>query len=885
MNDDWRWLSRGFPISCLQSAGRHEILFRMNTKNRILIAIAASVFQMNAAPLPLQLARPDGQPGDTSKPVKVYILAGQSNMVGMGDISGASPPYPCVYLSADPAVIPGEIPVGTSRSKSACKWVWKGVPALKAHGIYQAADAKADAGARVAIHKGNYDPKADYSKLTPSKTAKVALGTVAARIPQMDGPSVTVADAFIDVPETGNYLVHVGFEDSTHALALINGEEVYRKEVGGKPALNKITLEAGKRYPVRITYFKGGSAAFWLEQVDLVGKGDLLTLTRKDKKFPYLIDDVGNWTVRNDVYFQEARLTEGGKGCPMSADSNKKCLPKCNSIGPEVGFGFVMGTFHDEQVLLIKTAQGNRSLQYDFRPPSSGKTSDSEFEGFEYRAMIKGVHETLANIDKVVPGYKGQGYEIAGFGWFQGHKDSGCTKEDYEKCLVNLIGDLRKEFKAPKMKAVVATVGFHGYRLSKGPWQGVWEAQMAVGDPKQHPEFAGSVASVDTRDFWREIEESPRSQDYHYHRNPETYLLVGEAMGRAMVRLEGGEAAEIPKSDREAKVAAELVAEAAKVAPTEAQVAASLAAIKPMLLDGMLAGFVADPRNQTVLQNLLKGAQPKPSKTPEYLDDAIDDAVAYLQAAGIQDYDWKPVVADMKHSSWEYFAYDLPNSPYKNSPAAAPLNEDAGGADNGEASAAKPAKVEKAAKAPAPFEMKPPAGMENWFAPEFDVKKAGWKSGKAPFGMRMEAEVPENQAWISKYVLYPTKRTMPTTVCDHDVLLMRQTFELPAAKKGHRYRIRVDGSVHDNSGEGYALYVNGKHVAGINNGVVAWRKQGLRGSHVWQEFLEDFKGGKVTIGLANYPMNDWKSDYFIPAIGPLSVWVEEQKLPPLGLNP
>ena len=55
---------------------------------------------------------------------------------------------------------------------------------------------------------------------------------------------------------------------------------------------------------------------------------------------------------------QEARLVEGGKGAPMSADSNKKCLPKCNSIGPEVGFGYVMGTFHDEQVLLIYPHQG-----------------------------------------------------------------------------------------------------------------------------------------------------------------------------------------------------------------------------------------------------------------------------------------------------------------------------------------------------------------------------------------------------------------------------------------------------------------------------------------------------------------------------------------------
>ncbi len=858
----------------------------MKLNSCLFSALAASVLQVYAAPIPLQLARPDGQPGNSDKPVKVYILAGQSNMVGMGDISGASPPYPSVYLSADPAVIPGEMPVGTSRTRSACKWVWKGIPALKKFSF----DLPNVPIATVSIFKGAYDPKADYSKLEPSQRGAVALGTVTETIPTIDGPCTPVVYSSFNVPETGNYLVHVGFQDSTHALALIDGKEVYRKDPDGKPVLTKVTLEAGKSYPIQITYFKGGSAALWLEQVDLVGEGDLVTLTKKDKKFPYLIDDAGNWTVRNDVYFQEARLTEGGKGAPMSADSNKKCLPKCNSIGPEVGFGFVMGTYHDEQVLLIKTAQGNRSLQYDFRPPSSGKTSDSEFEGFEYRAMIKGVQETLVNIDKVVPGYKGQGYEIAGFGWFQGHKDSGSTKEDYEKCLVNLISDLRKEFKAPNMKAVVATVGFHGYRLSAGPWQGVWEAQMAVGDPKQHPELTKSVASVDTRDFWREIEESPRSQDYHYNRNPETYLLVGEAMGRAMVRLQGGEAEAIPKSDREAKVTAEIAAEAAKPAPTQEQLAASLVAIKPMLIDGALAGFVGDPRNKAALNGALVVAQAKPTKTPPYLDDAIDDAVAYLQVADIKDYDWKPVIADMNHATWEYFGFDIPNSPYRDRPAALPVNEDEEGKANLETPSektkpAKEIKVEKGDKGTAPLEGKPPAGMENWFAAEFDAKKAGWKSGKAPFGMKMEEKVPENQAWISKYVIYPPKRTMPNTVVSNDVLLIRGTFELPPVKEGHRYRIRVDGSIHDNSGEGYAVYINGKLLTQIDNGVTAWRKQSLRGSHVWKEALEDLKGGKVTIAVANYPMNDWNPEYFIPAIGPLSVWIEEQKLPPLEVAP
>ena len=34
------------------------------------------------------LPKPDGKPADMTKPVKVFIMMGQSNMVGMGDISG-----------------------------------------------------------------------------------------------------------------------------------------------------------------------------------------------------------------------------------------------------------------------------------------------------------------------------------------------------------------------------------------------------------------------------------------------------------------------------------------------------------------------------------------------------------------------------------------------------------------------------------------------------------------------------------------------------------------------------------------------------------------------------------------------------------------------------
>ena len=54
---------------------------RVLTLSAVLIAFQAAV--TGAPPVPENLPRPDGKPGDATKPVKVYILAGQSNMVGM----------------------------------------------------------------------------------------------------------------------------------------------------------------------------------------------------------------------------------------------------------------------------------------------------------------------------------------------------------------------------------------------------------------------------------------------------------------------------------------------------------------------------------------------------------------------------------------------------------------------------------------------------------------------------------------------------------------------------------------------------------------------------------------------------------------------------------
>ena len=86
---------------------------------------------------------------------------------------------------------------------------------------------------------------------------------------------------------------------------------------------------------------------------------------------------------------------------------------------------------------------------------------------------------------------------------------------------------------------MLATIAFGGWKLA-GAGLTIANAQLAVGDPKKHPEFAGSVKCIEARDFWHEADVSPNPrQGYHYNRNAETYMEVGLAMGWAMADLLG----------------------------------------------------------------------------------------------------------------------------------------------------------------------------------------------------------------------------------------------------------------------------------------------------------------------------------------------------------
>ena len=740
------------------------------------LASALLFLPTRAAEVPFPLPDPDGKPGDATKPVKVYILAGQSNMVGMGNLSGAKNVYDGVFLSSDPGVPDGSLQV------------------------YKA---------------GNY------------KTVPLAI-----YLPDGTKTDKLIAEGFLEVPQTGYYQ----FECSPAEKMWLNAGQVYLQEFSDPPIRHNVMIETGKRHRFKISGFKGVPPRFWMQKTDLLGNGDLEAVAKREGKFPWLVDAKGEWTVRNDVYFQEARVAKDGKGSPLSATSNGK------SIGPELGFGHVLGTFHGEQVLLIKTAMGNRALGFDFRPPSSGRTDPgNKFESAEYKLMVEGVRKTLDNISKVVPGYKGQGYEIAGFVWFQGHKDSFTEGliDEYEKHLVNLINDVRKEFKTPKLPAVVATIGFGGHNM-QGKFLRILKAQMAVGDPKQHPEFAGNVASVDTRNFWREVDESPMGQDYHYNRNAETYMLIGDALGRAMVRLLGGRAESFPLAPRPKRVTAEQGVE-----PSEEEKAATQKALKPIILDGIAASYIANPRyNKALLQEV---AGERPQRANQFLRGAMYGLENCYRAAGIDDYDWHSFGPDLNKVQWVYYSFDPKESQPKE----------------------KGSRYRKVTC---------PTGMENWIMPGFDAGKAGWKKGHQPFGQLDGKLAALSETCNASFCLCGDK---PKTLWEKEVLLVRGTVDLPPLKKDHRYRIVVGGAAHVNSGEGYAIYVNGKLLAESKTGVAVRQGGQPRGAHIYSDFRDEFKGGKVTLGATSFLRYNHPRRGIQPARGHISLQIEEQKLPPL----
>ena len=221
-------------------------------------------------------------------------------------------------------------------------------------------------------------------------------------------------------------------------------------------------------------------------------------------------------------------------------------------IGPEFTFGIYMHKLTDAPILLIKTAWGGKSLNTDFRPPSAGpyvfnetqlaaiqtqgknlaaiKAAKEKETGVSYRLMVEHVKTVLADIKRVVPGYDtAQGFELAGFVWFQGwndlvdsstypNRDKPGGYDAYTTAMAHFIRDVRRDLNAPRLPFVIGVLGVGGPTALYGPDQQRYKAthqnfRDAMAAPAQFPEFKGNVAAVLTETCWDQELTAAKAKD------------------------------------------------------------------------------------------------------------------------------------------------------------------------------------------------------------------------------------------------------------------------------------------------------------------------------------------------------------------------------------
>ncbi|PQJ28148.1 sialate O-acetylesterase [Rubritalea profundi] len=236
-------------------------------------------------------------------------------------------------------------------------------------------------------------------------------------------------------------------------------------------------------------------------------------------------------------YFTGIKDTNGEGIGKLTAGYGARRNPAENGgkIGPEFTFGLTMEKAHDGPVLIIKTAWGGKSLHTDFRPPSAGpyklnawqlenypkqeghgipkdfkkwKADKKTATGHYYRLMTEHVQNILTDIKRVYPDYNPkQGFELAGFVWFQGWNDmvDGQTYprsnkpgrfDLYSELMAHFIRDVRKDFKAPKMPFVIGVMGVDGVQDKPNYFR------LAMAAPAALPEFKGNVVAVETAPYW-----------------------------------------------------------------------------------------------------------------------------------------------------------------------------------------------------------------------------------------------------------------------------------------------------------------------------------------------------------------------------------------------
>ena len=169
------------------------------------------------------------------------------------------------------------------------------------------------------------------------------------------------------------------------------------------------------------------------------------------------------------------------------------------------------------------------NIDNGFRLASSGGVT-GEF----YQKMLAEYRESLAKLGDEFPQLAKLKPKLSGFVWFQGWNDmfDADALREYEANLINLVRDVRREFKQPDLPVVIGELGNGGPDAGKNMLS-IRAAQKAAAKA-----LGPNTAFVQTTQFARPAKESPNvGHGHHWFGNAESYFLIGDALGRALLRL------------------------------------------------------------------------------------------------------------------------------------------------------------------------------------------------------------------------------------------------------------------------------------------------------------------------------------------------------------
>mmetsp|Transcript_15347 Transcript_15347/g.31383 ORF Transcript_15347/g.31383 Transcript_15347/m.31383 type:complete len:364 (-) Transcript_15347:2710-3801(-) len=315
--------------------------------------------------------------------------------------------------------------------------------------------------------------------------------------------------------------------------------------------------------------------------------GSLEHAVKTKKMYRYLVNDEdGAWKEIIDPHVRNIFTMGSGNGDGDIKKNEWLTVRNTKTIGPEIGIGCVLGkwmaskscrdsdigdSLDNDEIILLKSCIGNRSLGWDLLPPGSpsfeytdkktGKKwmyagykespsrwevgadpipDDAWYAGVQYDGDIHRAKMVLANLSNHMPNTNTTTktqceYEVAGFLFWQGDKDryDMAYASRYKENLARLIRNLRVEFASPNAKFVLATLGQTSKESDDSKPAGadrlIFNAQMEV---SELAEFIGNTACVYSKPFCH-----GGASNGHYNHNAETYMDVGLEMGRALVNL------------------------------------------------------------------------------------------------------------------------------------------------------------------------------------------------------------------------------------------------------------------------------------------------------------------------------------------------------------